>query len=398
MLFDQDWDLRLLAQAHICSKQNSNYVISSYPNSFVIENGIPTPKPITNQVLGHVVAGDSNFKEGLTIKFSGVIVKANNPIKGFHLGAGCLFAPGHFVSYFPYDPQLYFAGEEQALSARLYTHGWDIFHVPNLPIYHLYEDVNPTSRPKHWDKEQNKERIHPSSQMYWHSEARLKDILLGRADLGVFGLGSVRTMQDYEKFSGIDYVNKLISKRARVGPWSLVKKFHSQSTLDTFMGLSQNGKSPEQIVIMSPLSLPLDESNILYSLVKELNQLNGFARLFLLDLNSDLSIKDDIVRLASPQPLHANRLVTDHFKSHPNTLLIFPEIFTALITKFPNNGKAVWWLSVDNAFSWNPGLSDAKTLDDLLHKSGLTHLYLDRYIQLFLEEKKVMNALLLSNI
>ena len=76
-------------------------------------------------------------------------VDRDEPVPGFHVGAGCLFAPGQFVQAFPYDPYFYFHGEEQALAARIFTHGWDIFHVPGQPVYHLYNTPNSVHRRGH---------------------------------------------------------------------------------------------------------------------------------------------------------------------------------------------------------------------------------------------------------
>lgn len=226
MIFEQGWDSSFIAKAKQCATTNPNFVISSYPNSFVIENGAVVLKPITDKVIAHVVPSTSNFKdESLVLMFIGVNVDIDTPLLGFHVGGNCLFAPGNFVNCFPYDSQLYFHGEEQSLAARLFTRGWDIFHVPGLPIYHLYEDAQkPSYRPKHWDQDQNIDRIHPYTNMYWHSEKRLKDILTGQPGLGIYGLGNQRTMQEYTEFSGIDYVNKTISDKARLGYWRFDQK------------------------------------------------------------------------------------------------------------------------------------------------------------------------------
>jgi hypothetical protein len=117
---------------------------------------------------------------------------------GFHLGAGCLFAPGRFALEFPYDPALYFHGEEQALAARLFTHGWDIVHMPGLPIYHLYNDgasgVPP--RPLHWDPSHEAGGRRPGGTLEQRSRRRLASLLAGEP-LGVYGLGTRAHLADY---------------------------------------------------------------------------------------------------------------------------------------------------------------------------------------------------------
>jgi hypothetical protein len=137
------------------------------------------------------------------------------PVSGFHLGAGCLFAPGSIVQAFPYDPWFYFHGEEQALAARLFTHGWDIFHVPRLPVFHLYNTGGSGAppRPLHWDEQQDRQRDQAWWRLEQRSRARLAALLSG-ASLGVYGLGKVRSMADYADFSGIDFVRRTIAPRA----------------------------------------------------------------------------------------------------------------------------------------------------------------------------------------
>ena len=52
----------------------------------------------------------------------------------------------------PYDPYLYFNQEELSLAVRLYTHGWDVYSMRQVLIYHLYV-VSPETkiRPLHWE-------------------------------------------------------------------------------------------------------------------------------------------------------------------------------------------------------------------------------------------------------
>jgi hypothetical protein len=137
-------------------------------------------------------------------------------VPGIHLGAGCVFAPGSFVEAFPYDPWYYFHGEEQALTMRLFTHGWDIMHIAGLPIYHLYNNASSGAppRPLHWDAAENEVR----QQNWWELEERSKHrlaALLAGAPMGIYGLGGVRSIADYAAFSGIDYAARTVADAAR---------------------------------------------------------------------------------------------------------------------------------------------------------------------------------------
>lgn len=222
MDFDPGWDERLISQAQALQVRQGRFVISSYPNAFDFENGLPLRRAATDKVLAHVVKPGAEFSpDHPVLGFEAHPFDSDGPVLGFHVGAGCLFAPGAFVQRFPYDPHLYFHGEEQALAARLYTHGWDIFHMSGLPVAHLYrrEGEAAPSRPLHWDPAQDALR----KQNWWtleqRSQARLTSLLQGGGDLGVYGLGTERTLADYATFCGVDYSARTLSATAFRGPW-----------------------------------------------------------------------------------------------------------------------------------------------------------------------------------
>ncbi len=214
--FDLHWDEKLTTQAETLNAGRKGVVISSYPNAFVFEGDLPVRRASTDKLLVHVLKPESSFEpDHLVLKFEAHPVDADEPMPGFHLGAGCLFAPGRLAYEFPYDPWFYFHGEEQALAVRLFTHGWDIMHAPGLPIYHLYnnKDSGAPPRPSHWDEAHEAQR----SQTWWTLEQRSRErlsCLLAGEPLGCYGLGKERTMADYAAFSGIDFATRSLSSRA----------------------------------------------------------------------------------------------------------------------------------------------------------------------------------------
>jgi hypothetical protein len=120
------------------------------------------------------------------------------------LAAGFLFTSGEFVEEVPYDPDLYFGGEEITLAIRAYTNGWDMFHHSECPLYHHYIRK---SSPNHWQDNPD-----------WHTKqaqslAKVLAILRGEP-LSSCGLGSVRTLAEYEQFAGLDFQKQAISEDA----------------------------------------------------------------------------------------------------------------------------------------------------------------------------------------
>ena len=222
-LFEQDWDETLIQNALYCSKVNPRCILSCYPNAFEIIDGRAIAKPITEKILAQVLANDAEFEvDHAVLKFQAIPLENDEPVIGFHLGACCLFAHGNFVNEIPYDPHLYFHGEEQTIAARAYTHGWDIFHISGMPAYHLYNfGENQKLRPLHWSEDHDKDR----TQRWWEIEAvskkRVTDLLCNQKNFGIYGLGKQRSLNDYAKFCGIDYINKTLSNTARLGPWAV---------------------------------------------------------------------------------------------------------------------------------------------------------------------------------
>jgi hypothetical protein len=216
MDFDLHWDERLIGQAQALLPGRKGVVLSAYPNAFVFEDDRPVRRMATDKVLAHVVKPAASFEpDHPVLPFEAQPVDRDEPLPGFHLGAGCLFAPGAFAQAFPYDPWYYFHGEEQALAVRLFTHGWDIFHVPQLPVYHLYNTAESGAppRPMHWDEPHNTQRSQDWWQLEERSRKRLNTLVSGQT-LGIYGLGSARSMAEYTAFSGIDFAARTLASRA----------------------------------------------------------------------------------------------------------------------------------------------------------------------------------------
>ena len=118
------------------------------------------------------------------------------------LSAGFLFAPGSFVEDVPYDPELYFVGEEMAMTVRAYTSGYDLYHPRETIVWHDYVRADAT---KHWDDHNEKnEAMATWMERDRHSKERVQKLLAGET-LASFNLGRLRSLSEYESYAGISF-------------------------------------------------------------------------------------------------------------------------------------------------------------------------------------------------
>lgn len=205
MLFAKGWDRHLLAHIEALSRPDPRVVISTYPYGFEIIDGRIITHAVQGQTLVLRPLKTASFQNNSPIlPFEAVNTPTGEIQRGFHIAAGCLFTQGSFIDAVPYDQRLYFHGEEQNLAIRAWTQGWNLFHIPNMPILHLYKQPDPTAA-VHWNPEDDAARAFRFSDLERSSAARMTDLLVHRKDLGRFGLGQARSLTDFAAFSGIDY-------------------------------------------------------------------------------------------------------------------------------------------------------------------------------------------------
>jgi hypothetical protein len=158
----------------------------------------------------------SFFNERGMLSFMGAeLIDTNNKPYGTpYLASGMLFCEGYFLNELPYDPNLpyLFVGEEILHSIRFYTFGWDIFTPTENVVFHEYVRAE---KPKIW-----------TDNPYYSDEEAFKKVkqylnLIDDANTGIrddvkvnmdkYGLGNVRSLQDYFNYAGIDIQNKTVN-------------------------------------------------------------------------------------------------------------------------------------------------------------------------------------------
>ena len=200
--FVPNWDKLMVEQLLLCPPKS---LLTSYPAPYEPPNIFP-PHHVPTKLIG-TGFDDSGI---LNIEGSQPILNSFTPLEGNLIAGGYILAPSNFCIEVPYDPQIYFKGEEVSLAVRAWTSGWNIFHPSQIMLYHYYTRKNVT---KHWDD--NTSWVHLNN----ISLDRIKTLLNmehihPHVHLGIYGLGSVRTLEEYQSIFGIDFKNKVITPKS----------------------------------------------------------------------------------------------------------------------------------------------------------------------------------------
>jgi hypothetical protein len=199
----KNWDV-LLVKEYLELKQKSNKPLISYlsPSFFRNENlgldydfrHIDDPYIINVPTIRSIAAD-------YWPTFGGYDDEAHTNKKPKNVSllyAGFVFTQGDWLLEVRNDPEHYYTGEEFALSIRSYTHGYDIFIPSQIMSWHL-------SRPNHIHHfkvlDGNKNHIKAMEQLH--------KLIFG-GNLGEYGLGNQRTLEQYEEFAKINIKERKI--------------------------------------------------------------------------------------------------------------------------------------------------------------------------------------------
>ena len=127
-------------------------------------------------------------------------------VRNRFLSGGFVFSPGRWNEDVRQDPDHYYWGEEFALTLRSFTHGYDMFLPDLIPVWHMEHTKAPPRR--HW--ENGREVVDAKNRIAFDRLRKLAYSGEGTSEpsLGRYGLGRTRTLAEYERFAGLDLVNK----------------------------------------------------------------------------------------------------------------------------------------------------------------------------------------------
>ena len=187
-------------------------IITSYPRSFKVldfEKGLFELHTGDKHTQVITYRKDSLFLKGSFSRQIGIPTKHTDITHAILLAAGCIFTKGAFVKEIPYDPNYYFYGEELSLAMRAFTNGYSFFHIPDVPLFHLYTDTSDIPRKLHWDPEDDQKRAVKWTELDKKSLNRLDDLFADKVEEPL-SLGKERSLEDYALISGMDLKNNLV--------------------------------------------------------------------------------------------------------------------------------------------------------------------------------------------
>lgn len=190
---EPEWDNKLL---NLYDSLNDDMaVISAYPSMF-------TPGQTYEQFNKRIyMCHVYKMQNGFISARPKLLPTTSSPPKASAIAAGFIFSKSTIINDIKYDPEFYFTGEEAALAVRFFTSGYNLYH-PNINIlYHYYTRAE---QKKHWSD-------HTNHHEYTHKSYQRLRCLIGQSkscDLGQYGLGSKRSLNEWTAYSGIDYINR----------------------------------------------------------------------------------------------------------------------------------------------------------------------------------------------
>ena len=118
----------------------------------------------------------------------------------------------------PFDPHIFFWGEELNYSARLWTHGYDMYHINGRVMYHYWGRQRGKDSSKYRDMRHGSNRLSlaRNRHLLGLEGATNPDALI---DIEKYGLGTKRSLADYFEFYGVDLIASTVALHAQMGLW-----------------------------------------------------------------------------------------------------------------------------------------------------------------------------------
>ena len=226
-----NWDVYLIESLSKCPSKKA--VLTCYPLGYELPNKIPK-----KDVDVTILCADHFDKDGMLrikgkrlVPPSSLHTNIQTPRSSLFWASGFSFSKSLLLQEIPYDPNLshLFFGEEISMALRMYTHGWDIYTPMDAVVYHLWDrSYRPTVR-EHFTKAVQMEKTRAQKKIHrllgmLQNEAvnesnavTKKELAQTKEQVDGYGLGTVRSLQEFETYCGVSFCNRKIHERAQRG-------------------------------------------------------------------------------------------------------------------------------------------------------------------------------------
>jgi hypothetical protein len=119
------------------------------------------------------------------------------------------FTTGKFCLEVPHNPEFYFHGEEITIAVRAFTNGYDLYHPHKVIAWHEYTRKG---RTKHWDDYKTWNDLNKKTHTLTRKLLGIDEEGDEKVQKGPYGLGTVRTIAEYEKYSGIRFRDRALQE------------------------------------------------------------------------------------------------------------------------------------------------------------------------------------------
>lgn len=205
--FIENWDEELITMyKQLVNKGHKKPLLTGYISSFDPDND-----PDGRVNIPWKMNFDRFIPEGAVFFLPASIdnyLELDEPIPARFYSAHFAFTTGQFCLEVPHDPNYYFHGEEISIAVRAYTWGYDLFHPHKVIAWHEYTRKG---RTKQWDDDpiwvERNNNSHLRNRKLFEMDGEVKDI-----DFGIYDFGKERTLEDYERYSGLCFKKRAIQR------------------------------------------------------------------------------------------------------------------------------------------------------------------------------------------
>jgi hypothetical protein len=227
MRFEEGWDETAVLLCKELVDQNYRPALTTYACPYALDE--KTDKYTAKHTANMSVKFDAL---NTVIVSGGQYLELSSSIPTPFFSAHFCFADSEIIKNVQYDKLIYFIGEEISMAARLWTLGYDLFVPHKTLVYHLYRLNDPnfkvnrvisTENDALWERRDAiaRKRV---AHIFQSPISGDEEVL---SEIDQCGLGSKRSLRDYERFSGIDFQKRKLREHTKQGVfenWYNVKR------------------------------------------------------------------------------------------------------------------------------------------------------------------------------